>query len=94
MPALLPAQLEYTIATIARSLDSLQIDFALMGGAAVCLTAPDPSRQTQHVDLVIHVDQTFGHIIAGYKLNLPEGDVQGCRGIPFQKLVNPTSVQS
>ena len=100
MPALLPAQLALTVATIARSLDSLQIDYALMGGAAACLTAPDPSRQTQDVDLVIHVDERaitadlltqrllnsfpsdfgpvsqFGHIIPGYKLHLPEGDIQ------------------
>lgn len=57
MPALLPPQLELAIATVAQCLDSLQVDYAFMGGAAVCLTAPDPSRRTEDVDLVIHVDQ-------------------------------------
>lgn len=57
MPALLPPQLELAVATVAQCLDSLQVDYAFMGGAAVCLTAPDPSRRTEDVDLVIHVDQ-------------------------------------
>lgn len=35
----------------------MQIDYAIMGGAAVCLIAPDPARMTEDVDLVIHVDQ-------------------------------------
>ncbi|KGO45942.1 Protein of unknown function DUF1814 [Penicillium expansum] len=57
MPVLLPPQLEHVVATVAHSMDLLQVDYALMGGAAVCLTAPDPSRRTEDVDLVIHVDQ-------------------------------------
>jgi hypothetical protein len=56
MSALLPPQLELAVATVGRSLDSLGIDYALMGGAAVCLTAPDPTRATEDVDLVIQVD--------------------------------------
>ncbi|CAI7643882.1 unnamed protein product [Penicillium discolor] len=51
MPALLPPQLELAVATVAQCLDSLQVDYAFMGGAAVCLTAPDPSRRTEDVDL-------------------------------------------
>lgn len=50
-------QLEYVVAAIARRLDEMQIDYAVMGGAAVCLLAPDPTRMTEDVDLVIHVDQ-------------------------------------
>ncbi|KAJ5593206.1 hypothetical protein N7537_010110 [Penicillium hordei] len=57
MPALLQPQLELAIATVAECLDSLQVDYAFMGGAAACVTAPDPSRRTEDVDLVIHVDQ-------------------------------------
>ncbi|OQD68889.1 hypothetical protein PENPOL_c002G01781 [Penicillium polonicum] len=57
MPALLPPQLELAVSTVAQCLDSLQVDYAFMGGAAACLTAPDPSRRTEDVDLVIHVDQ-------------------------------------
>jgi hypothetical protein len=38
-------------------LDELQIDYAIMGGGAVCLLAPNPARMTEDVDLVIHVDQ-------------------------------------
>ncbi|KOS38476.1 hypothetical protein ACN38_g10700 [Penicillium nordicum] len=57
MPVLLSTQLELAVATVAQCLDSLQVDYAFMGGAAVCLTAPDNSRRTEDVDLVIHVDQ-------------------------------------
>ncbi|KAJ5145525.1 Protein of unknown function DUF1814 [Penicillium bovifimosum] len=57
MPALLPSQLELAVATIAQCLDLLQVDYGLMGGAAACLMAPDPSRRTEDVDLVIHVDE-------------------------------------
>ncbi|OJD20411.1 hypothetical protein ACJ73_08255 [Blastomyces percursus] len=35
----------------------MQIDYAIMGGAACCLTATDPGRMTGDVDLVIQVDQ-------------------------------------
>ncbi|KAJ5193236.1 Protein of unknown function DUF1814 [Penicillium cf. viridicatum] len=57
MPALLQPQLELAVVTVAQRLDSLQVDYAFMGGAAACITAPDPSRRTEDVDLVIHVDQ-------------------------------------
>ncbi|EEA26275.1 hypothetical protein PMAA_073510 [Talaromyces marneffei ATCC 18224] len=35
----------------------MQIDYAMMGGAAICLLAPNPSRMTEDIDLVIHVDE-------------------------------------
>ncbi|CAI7589894.1 unnamed protein product [Penicillium glandicola] len=56
MNVLLPDQLEVVVATVAQRLDSLQIDYAIMGGAAICLIAPDPQRATEDVDLVIRVD--------------------------------------
>ncbi|CRL20953.1 Protein of unknown function DUF1814 [Penicillium camemberti] len=56
MPVLLQTQLEHVAATIAQRLDTLKIDYAMMGGAAVCLMAPDPQRATEDVDLVIRVD--------------------------------------
>lgn len=37
-------------------MDSLQIDYDIMGGAAACLLAQDPNLTTEDVDLVIHVD--------------------------------------
>jgi hypothetical protein len=49
-------QLTTIVSTIAGVLDSLEIPYAIMGGAAVCLIANDPSRQTKDIDLVIQVD--------------------------------------
>ncbi|EEP82174.1 hypothetical protein UREG_07039 [Uncinocarpus reesii 1704] len=49
--------LRTVVSALAQKLDSLGIDYALMGGAAVCLLAPNPNRKTEDVDLVIHVDQ-------------------------------------
>lgn len=56
MPVLLQTQLEHVAATIAQRLDTMKIDYAMMGDAAVCLMAPDPQRATEDVDLVIRVD--------------------------------------
>lgn len=42
MPLLLQKELEEVVSTVAQRLDSLQIDYAVMGGAAVCLMAPTP----------------------------------------------------
>ncbi|CAG8908915.1 unnamed protein product [Penicillium egyptiacum] len=56
MPLLLQAELEEVVSTVAQRLDSLQVDYAVMGGAAVCIMAPSPLRATEDVDLVIHVD--------------------------------------
>ena len=57
MTLLGPENLRHVVAAIARRLDEMRIDYAIMGGAAVCLLAPNPSRMTEDVDLVIHVDQ-------------------------------------
>ncbi|BDD61077.1 hypothetical protein MAP00_006152 [Monascus purpureus] len=57
MPLLPPEQLRSIASTLAQRLDTLQIDYAIMGGAAVCLLTHDPNRRTEDVDLVIHVDQ-------------------------------------
>ncbi|KAF5861179.1 hypothetical protein ETB97_000553 [Aspergillus alliaceus] len=56
MPNLSRAQLNSVVSTLAQRLDSLNIDYAIMGGAAVCLLANDPARMTEDVDLVVHVD--------------------------------------
>ena len=56
MPVLLQIQLEHVASTVAQRLDSLDIDYAIMGGAAVCLMAPDPQRATEDIDMVIQVD--------------------------------------
>ncbi|KAI2749829.1 hypothetical protein DTO006G1_9932 [Penicillium roqueforti] len=56
MPILLQIQLEYVASTVAQRLDSLEIDYAIMGGAGVCLMAPDPQRATEDIDMVIQVD--------------------------------------
>lgn len=52
-----PEKLRSTVSTLARRLNTLNIDYAIMGGAAVCLLTHDANRQTEDVDLVIHVDQ-------------------------------------
>lgn len=57
MTPLGPENLRRVVVAVARRLDELQIDYAIMGGAAVCLLAPNPTRMTEDVDLVIHVDQ-------------------------------------
>lgn len=57
MPQLSKTQLESVVSGVAHMLDNLQIDYAIMGGAATCLLAQDPTRSTEDVDLVIHVDQ-------------------------------------
>lgn len=57
MPLLSKTQLESVVSGVAHMLDNLQIDYAIMGGAATCLLAQDPTRSTEDVDLVIHVDQ-------------------------------------
>ncbi|PWY88212.1 hypothetical protein BO70DRAFT_177611 [Aspergillus heteromorphus CBS 117.55] len=56
MPVLSRAQLNTVLSILAQRLDTLGIDYAIMGGAAVCLIANDPTRMTEDVDLVVHVD--------------------------------------
>jgi predicted nucleotidyltransferase len=50
-------QLRVAVAAIAKKLDELDVDYAIMGGAAVCIMGNDPQRSTEDVDLVIHVDE-------------------------------------
>lgn len=57
MASLSPDELRTVVSALAQKLDSLNIDYAIMGGAATCLLYPDPTRSTEDVDLVIHVDQ-------------------------------------
>lgn len=57
MPTLTDQQLRIVVVELSQTLDALQTDYALMGGAAVCLTVNNPNRMTEDVDLVIHVDQ-------------------------------------
>ena len=57
MPLLRPEQLRSIASKLAQRLDTLQVDYAIMGGAAVCLLTHDPNQRTEDVDLVIHVDQ-------------------------------------
>ena len=54
--ALSPEELEQVVAGTTAILDNLQVDYAIMGGAAVSLLTQDPGRQTVDVDLVIGVD--------------------------------------
>lgn len=57
MPVLTDQQLRTVVVELAQTLNAMHIDYAIMGGAAVCLTVSNPSRMTEDVDLVIHVDQ-------------------------------------
>ncbi len=57
MPRLFKNQLESVVSGVAHMLDSLEIDYAIMGRAATCLLVQDPTRSTGDVDLVNHVDQ-------------------------------------
>jgi hypothetical protein len=56
MAPLSPEDLRTVVSALAQKLDSLNIDYAIMGGAATCLLSADPGRRTEDVDLVIHVD--------------------------------------
>lgn len=57
MPTLTDQQLKMVVVELAQTLDELQIDYAMMGGAAFCLTVNNPNRITEDVDLAIQVDQ-------------------------------------
>nr|KMM66546.1 hypothetical protein CPAG_02884 [Coccidioides posadasii RMSCC 3488] len=54
--SLSPHQLQIVVLGLAQKLDSLNVDYASMGGAAGCLLTQRPDRETEDVDLVIHVD--------------------------------------
>lgn len=49
-------ELRITVSAIAQRLDALNIDYAIMGGAATCLLDKYSTRRTKDVDIVIHVD--------------------------------------
>jgi hypothetical protein len=73
MVLLTPKQLQTTVSAIAEVLDSLKVQYALMGGAAVCLMIGDSVRRTEDVDLVIQVDERSitadkltHHLLASY----------------------------
>lgn len=73
MVQLTQQQLSTTVSTIAEVLDSLKIQYAIMGGAAVCMMTGDPIRRTKDVDLVIQVDERSitadkltHHLLASY----------------------------
>lgn len=57
MPPLLYNWLQTVVVDLAQTLDEMEIDYAIMGGAATCLITTDSGRTTEDVDLVIHVDQ-------------------------------------
>lgn len=57
MPPLSRTQLKSVVSGLTHILDNLQIDYAIMGGAAACLLTNYPARSTEDVDLVIHLDQ-------------------------------------
>ncbi|OOF92550.1 hypothetical protein ASPCADRAFT_8826 [Aspergillus carbonarius ITEM 5010] len=48
--------LNKVVAGLAQMLEEMDIDYALMGGAAVCLLVYDATRMTEDVDIVINVD--------------------------------------
>ncbi|KAJ5790801.1 uncharacterized protein N7518_007812 [Penicillium psychrosexuale] len=86
MRGLLLPQLETVVSRIAQCLDLLQIDYALMGGAAVCFMAPHPSRRitadllTQRLLNAFPADfgpvNQFGHVIPAFRLRSPSGTIQ------------------
>ncbi|CAG8303500.1 unnamed protein product [Penicillium salamii] len=56
MALLSDKELRTVVSVLAQKLDSLGIDYAIMGGAAICLLRPSHARKTEDVDLVLHVD--------------------------------------
>ncbi|KZF20586.1 hypothetical protein L228DRAFT_262520 [Xylona heveae TC161] len=62
MPPIPLDRLKDLVADVGRKLDSMHIDYAIMGGAAVCLITQDTTRVTEDLDLVIQVDELFDHL--------------------------------
>lgn len=95
MAPLSPEALRTVVSALAQKLDSLNIDYAIMGGAATCLLSPDPTRSTEDVDLVIHVDHrmiTADQLTAQLLTSFPsdiEGVSQFGHTIPAYKLHLP-----
>lgn len=49
-------QLVEAVTALAKILDELEVDYAVMGGVAMCFLSNDVSRMTEDVDIVVHVD--------------------------------------
>nr|5UVD_A Chain A, Nucleotidyltransferase-like protein [Paracoccidioides brasiliensis Pb18] len=88
-------ELKTVVSVLAQKLDSLNIDYAIMGGAATCLLSGDPNRRTEDVDLVIHVDHrkiTADNLTTQLLKSFPsdfEGVSQFGHTIPAYKLRRP-----
>ncbi|KAJ8061412.1 hypothetical protein OCU04_009234 [Sclerotinia nivalis] len=95
MAALSPEGLREVVSELAQKLDSLKIDYAIMGGAATCLLSQDPSRKTTDVDFVIHVDDRgiTADLLTNELLNSSpskfEGVIHYGHTIPAYKLLLP-----
>jgi hypothetical protein len=59
MDGLSREQLTTMVSTIAGVLDSLEIHYAIMGGAAICLITGDPNRRTKDIDLEVFDHQSW-----------------------------------
>jgi hypothetical protein len=87
--------LRSVVSALAQKLDSLNIDYAIMGGAATCLLSLNPSRRIEDVDLVVHVDHrmtTAGRLTTQLLTSLPSDfDVVNQFGhtIPAYRLGRP-----
>jgi len=95
MTTLTQLQLESVVSKLAQRLDGLRIDYAIMGGAAVCLLAQDPARRTEDVDLVIDVDQRMitadrlsTQLLTLYPSEFSPVNQYGCM-VPAYKLSTP-----
>ncbi|EEH37678.1 hypothetical protein PAAG_08096 [Paracoccidioides lutzii Pb01] len=88
-------ELKNVVSVLAQKLDSLDIDYAIMGGAATCLLSGDPDRRTEDIDLVIHVDHrkiTADNLTTQLLTSFPsdfEGVSQFGHTIPAYKLRRP-----
>ncbi|EEP75660.1 hypothetical protein UREG_00506 [Uncinocarpus reesii 1704] len=87
--------LKTAVSVIAQRLDSMNIDYAIMGGAAACLLSGDSTRRTDDVDFVIQVDDrgiTADRLTAQLLKSFPsdfEGVSQFGHIIPAYKLRLP-----
>lgn len=99
MPTLTDQQPRKIVVELEQTLDELQIDYAMMGGAAVYLTVNNPKRMTENVDLVIHVDQlmmtadrlTTTELLAKFPSKFAPVDLFG-HTLPVYRLVLPGGI--
>ncbi|CAG7995552.1 unnamed protein product [Penicillium salamii] len=89
-------EMRTVVSALAQKLDSLNIDYAVMGGAASYLLSPAANRTTNDIDLVIHVDQRMitadsltTVLLESYPAEF-EGASQFGHTIPAYKLAQPT----